>query len=75
MVDAKLDNVVVKQDDLKTRIIDKTSPFCHKKPFGKGQRRCERCGNHRGFNRKYELNLCRRCLLDKAEIIGFKSFD
>ncbi|ORD94123.1 ribosomal prt S29 [Enterospora canceri] len=63
-------------NDLKVRKeIDKTSAFCHKKPFGKGSRRCERCANHRGFNRKHGMNLCRRCLHIKAEIIGFKSLD
>ncbi|KAI5148555.1 small subunit ribosomal protein S29e [Enteropsectra breve] len=62
--------------DLKVRMdIEKEAPFCHNRIPGKGARRCLRCNNHRGFNRKYEINLCRRCLHNKAEDIGFKSFD
>ena len=63
-------------NDLKVKKnVEKSKPYCNAKPFGKGQRRCERCANHRGYNRKYQINLCRRCLHAKAEIIGFKSLD
>ncbi|KAI5169635.1 small subunit ribosomal protein S29e [Pancytospora epiphaga] len=55
--------------------VDKESPFCRCTKEGKGSRRCRRCANHRGFNRKYGIDLCRRCLHAKAEDIGFKSLD
>lgn len=62
--------------DLLVRMdIDKETPFCHTRLENKGSRGCRRCDNHRGFNRKYGINLCRRCLHAKAEDIGFKSFD
>ncbi|ORD96453.1 ribosomal prt S29 [Hepatospora eriocheir] len=57
---------------IKTDVIRHTH-FSHNRIQGKGQRSCERCGNHRGFNRKYKLNLCRRCFVEKADAIGFKS--
>lgn len=59
--------------DLKVREdIEKDAPFCHAVYGGKGGRSCRRCNNHRGFNRKYDINLCRRCLHEKAGDIGFK---
>lgn len=63
-------------NDLKVRKdVEKYKDHCHQKPFGKGSRSCERCASHRGFNRKFGINLCRRCLHNKASIIGFKTFD
>lgn len=63
--------------DLKVRTeVDKTSPFCNvARERGAGSRRCRRCNNHRGHNRKYGVNLCRRCFHAKATEIGFRSFD
>ena len=50
----------------------------HNKPkeraFGKETRRCERCGNSRGFIGKYGLNLCRRCFKEVAIKIGFRKY-
>lgn len=40
-------------------------------PRGKGSRECRACKNHRGFIRKYELMMCRRCFREYAEHIGF----
>lgn len=63
-------------NDLKIRKdIEKYKAFCHDKSFGKGSRACERCASHRGHNRKYNINLCRRCLHINAELLGFQSFD
>lgn len=62
--------------DLKVRLdVIKEGEFCHSIHGGKGQRRCRKCNNHRGFNRKYDINLCRRCLHETLPIMGFKKFD
>lgn len=64
------------QNDLTVREhIIKSTPFRQATRNGKGSRRCRRCANHRGFNRKYNINLCRRCFHAKASDIGFQSFD
>jgi ribosomal protein S14 len=39
------------------------------------EKKCRVCGNNKGFIRKYNLNLCRRCFKDHAEKIGFKKYD
>ena len=63
-------------NDLKVRKdVIKFKAHCHVKPFGKGSRACERCASHRGHNRKYGINLCRRCLHTNAKILGFTSYD
>ncbi|RLE71291.1 MAG: 30S ribosomal protein S14 [Thermoprotei archaeon] len=43
--------------------------------YGKGSRRCIRCGTHEALIRMYNLNLCRRCFREVAEIIGFKKYN
>lgn len=41
----------------------------------KKQRKCKICGNcNSGLIRKYGLNICRRCLRDKGEELGFRKF-
>ncbi|RLE94953.1 MAG: 30S ribosomal protein S14 [Thermoprotei archaeon] len=42
--------------------------------YGKGSRRCRRCGTHEALIRMYGLNLCRRCFREVAEQIGFKKY-
>ncbi|AJB42542.1 MAG: 30S ribosomal protein S14 [Thermofilum sp.] len=42
-----------------------------KRKYGKGSRRCVRCGTHEAVIRAYGLNLCRRCFREVAEEIGF----
>jgi small subunit ribosomal protein S14 len=42
--------------------------------YGKGTRKCTRCGTHDGLIRRYSLNLCRQCFREVAEAIGFKKF-
>jgi small subunit ribosomal protein S14 len=50
----------------------------HNKPkdraFGKGMKKCERCGNTRGHIGKYGLELCRKCFREIAGNIGFKKY-
>ncbi len=41
---------------------------------GKGNRKCRFCGTARGLIRKYNLNICRRCLRDYGEQIGFRKY-
>lgn len=43
-----------------------------KRKFGKGSRKCVRCGSMKGLIRKYHLNYCRRCFREVAPKIGFK---
>lgn len=45
-----------------------------KRRFGKGSRRCIRCGTHDGLIRRYNLNICRRCFREVAEKLGFKKY-
>jgi len=47
----------------------------HNKPkerkFGKGARRCERCGRYDGIIRRYGINLCWNCFKEVAQEMGF----
>jgi small subunit ribosomal protein S14 len=45
-----------------------------KREFGKGSRRCRRCGTYEAIIQKYGLMLCRRCFREVAEKIGFKKY-
>ena len=45
-----------------------------KRKFGKGARKCVRCGGFKGVIRKYNLMYCRRCFREVAHDIGFKKF-
>jgi small subunit ribosomal protein S14 len=42
--------------------------------FGKGSRKCRRCGKHDGLVRSYGLNYCRQCFREVAKKIGFKKY-
>ena len=44
------------------------------KRFGKGTRKCRRCGAHQGLIRSYGLMVCRRCFREIAPDIGFKKY-
>ena len=33
---------------------------------------CKICNNARGFIRKYNINLCRKCFKENAEKLGFR---
>lgn len=62
--------------DLKVRLdVQKELPNSHSAHGGKALRKCRRCGNQRGPNRKYDINMCRRCLHENASKIGFKVYD
>ena len=39
--------------------------------YGKGKRVCTRCGTHRGIIRRADLMICRRCMREIANDIGF----
>ena len=41
---------------------------------GQASVKCQRCGQHRGHNNKYGLNLCRQCFRHIAPSIGFKKY-
>jgi len=43
-----------------------------KRKFGKGARKCVRCGSMDGVIRKYNLYYCRRCFREVAKDLGFK---
>jgi small subunit ribosomal protein S14 len=45
-----------------------------KRKFGKGSKRCVRCGSMRGVIRKYDLYYCRRCFREIARELGFKKY-
>jgi len=42
--------------------------------FGKGSRRCIRCGRRQALIRRYGLNLCRQCFREVAPELGFKKY-
>ena len=42
--------------------------------FGKGSRRCRRCGKYDGLIRIYGLCYCRQCFREVAKKVGFKKF-
>ncbi len=45
-----------------------------KRKFGKGAKKCRRCGSFRGVIGKYEMYYCRRCFREVAPEIGFKKY-
>lgn len=42
--------------------------------FGKGSRKCSRCGRHGALVRKYGLLYCRQCMREIARELGFKKY-
>lgn len=43
--------------------------------FGKAIKKCTRCGSGKGSNiGRYNLNLCRRCFREVAQVIGFTKY-
>lgn len=42
--------------------------------FGKISKKCQKCGNNKGFVAKYGLDLCRKCFREMANNIGFKKY-
>ena len=45
-----------------------------KRTFGKGSRKCTRCGQRSAYNAKYGINLCRQCFRETAKNLGFKKY-
>ncbi|SBS79844.1 40S ribosomal protein S29 [Plasmodium ovale curtisi] len=44
----------------------------HPKKYGQGSRQCRVCSNRHAIIRKYNINICRQCFRERADIIGFK---
>ena len=42
--------------------------------YGKGSRKCIRCGTPDGLIRRYGLNVCRQCFREIANDLGFKKY-
>lgn len=42
--------------------------------FGRGARRCQRCGSQDAVITKYGLYLCRQCFREIAPTLGFKKY-
>ncbi|MHA1303332.1 MAG: 30S ribosomal protein S14 [Candidatus Heimdallarchaeaceae archaeon] len=40
--------------------------------YGKGSRVCRRCGTHQGVIRRAGLMICRRCIREVYDKIGFR---
>ncbi|MFH1631157.1 MAG: 30S ribosomal protein S14 [Candidatus Aenigmatarchaeota archaeon] len=45
-----------------------------KRKFGKGARKCVRCGTLDAIVRQYGLMYCRKCFREIARDIGFKKY-
>ena len=45
-----------------------------KRKYGKGSRKCVKCGSMRGIISKYNLAYCRRCFMEVAPQIGFRKY-
>ncbi|CAX64028.1 40S ribosomal protein S29, putative [Plasmodium reichenowi] len=46
----------------------------HPKKYGQGSRQCRVCSNKHAIIRKYNINICRQCFRERADIIGFKKY-
>lgn len=46
----------------------------HPREFGKDSRRCRICLNARGVIQKYDLQMCRKCFRERANVIGFVKY-
>ena len=44
-----------------------------KRNYGKGTRMCRLCGTHKGIIRRAKLLICRRCIREVGNEIGFKN--
>ncbi len=40
--------------------------------YGKGSRVCQRCGTHKGLIRRGGMLICRRCMREIYDKVGFK---
>ncbi|MEM0379804.1 MAG: 30S ribosomal protein S14 [Desulfurococcaceae archaeon] len=49
-----------------------TAPKIRK--FGKGSRKCRRCGSRDAVIQAYGLMLCRQCFREIAPLLGFKKY-
>lgn len=44
------------------------------KKYGRGIRKCRRCGRRGAHIRKYGLNVCRQCFREIARDLGFEKY-
>jgi len=44
------------------------------KKYGKGSRKCQKCGKRNGLIRKYGFCYCRQCFREMAQKLGFKKY-
>ncbi len=56
----------------RTRFLKYSKPKDRK--FGRGARRCRRCGRYGSHIQKYGLHLCRQCFREVAKELGFKKY-
>ncbi|QQR93170.1 MAG: 30S ribosomal protein S14 [Candidatus Iainarchaeum archaeon] len=45
-----------------------------KRDLAPTQQYCKNCGNNKGMIHRYNINLCRRCFKEFAEMMGFKKY-
>ena len=45
-----------------------------KRKYGKGSKKCVKCGSQKAIIRKYGLFYCRRCFREVAQEIGFRKY-
>ena len=50
-------------------------PKVKPKKYGKGSRRCQRCGTQVAVIQAHKLMLCRRCFRELASKLGFKKYN
>ena len=46
----------------------------HPRTYGKDSRACRVCTARQGLICKYDMNICRRCFRENANIIGFYKY-
>lgn len=46
----------------------------HPRNYGKDSRACRVCTARQGLIRKYDMDLCRRCFREHANVIGFHKY-
>ena len=56
----------------RTKFLKHSKP--HEVKYGKGKRKCMRCGRFGAHIRKYGLDICRQCFRDVAQGLGFSKY-
>jgi len=73
---AKSYKKVMKQLVRKKAKLKRFLKFCKPKnrKYGRGRKRCIRCGRAGAHISKYGLHLCRQCFREVAKELGFKKY-